>query len=499
MKVRQWLIYIRRSYKGADSADVSEEQQETAARAVIPDGERVTIITDSGGHQSGASADRHGYQQLLSLVASGVVAGIAVYDLSRLARNASLMLPLRDELEKRQIPIRVATMPTSQWDGAAGRFVFGQLCLSAQYQRDLDSERMIGINRTTFEAGGHRGADPFGYRTIRAPDGTVQKPRTLRVVEHEAELVRRIWRDVATKSMDQIAGDLQREGVSRRVNSPWTREAVRDIIRRGRFYLGYAVAGRGVEERPGRHAPILDEATWAAGRAALDGRLSGRVRRSPKKRTYLLSGLITCECGANLRGQTSSSRETEWRYYICRHCDSPSVLGAEADAAVLDRLRSMTLPPEAVEAAREELRRRLGRGPSGAAEEAHRRLETRLERLRTQFEWGDVSEAEYRAKMDDTRAQLALLPEPERVVTFDAVAEIVESLQVAITAASPAQVKELLLLLVERVTTRDRAVDDIVLKPAALPFFAEQPDLACAPPEGIEPPTQALGRPRSVR
>jgi len=140
-----WVVYIRRSYKRADSADVSDEQQEAAARALVPAGAPCLVISDSGGHQSGASAERNGYQRTLALVASGCVAGIAVYDLSRLARNASLMLPLRDELERRQIPIRAATMPNSQWDGASGRFMFGQLCLAAQYQRDLDSERMTGL------------------------------------------------------------------------------------------------------------------------------------------------------------------------------------------------------------------------------------------------------------------------------------------------------------------------------------------------------------------
>ena len=99
------------------------------------------------------------------------MAGIAIYDLSRLARNASLMLPLRDELEKRQIPIRAATMPNSKWDGASGRFMFGQLCLAAQYQRDLDAERMVGLTRTIFESGGHLGNDPFGYRTVRDEHG----------------------------------------------------------------------------------------------------------------------------------------------------------------------------------------------------------------------------------------------------------------------------------------------------------------------------------------
>ena len=107
-----WLVYIRRSYKHADSADVSDEQQEVAARALVPAGAPIEVISDSGGHQSGASAEREGYQRLLELVHTGHVAGIAVYDLSRLARNASLMLPLRDELEKRQITIRASRCPT---------------------------------------------------------------------------------------------------------------------------------------------------------------------------------------------------------------------------------------------------------------------------------------------------------------------------------------------------------------------------------------------------
>ena len=37
-QVAQYLIYVRRSYKAADSADVSDEQQETAARGLVPPG-----------------------------------------------------------------------------------------------------------------------------------------------------------------------------------------------------------------------------------------------------------------------------------------------------------------------------------------------------------------------------------------------------------------------------------------------------------------------------
>lgn len=92
-QVTQHLIYVRRSYKEATAADVSDEMQEAACRALLPVGASVRVISDSGGHQSGASAARNGYQALLAAVAAGEVASIAVYDLSRLARNARLMRP----------------------------------------------------------------------------------------------------------------------------------------------------------------------------------------------------------------------------------------------------------------------------------------------------------------------------------------------------------------------------------------------------------------------
>jgi hypothetical protein len=38
---------------------------------------------------------------------------------------------------------------------------------------------MKDMMRSTFEAGGHRGNDPFGYRTMRDEAGASSIPRTL--------------------------------------------------------------------------------------------------------------------------------------------------------------------------------------------------------------------------------------------------------------------------------------------------------------------------------
>ena len=101
--------------------------------------------------------------------------------------------------------------------------------------------------------------------------------------------------------------------------------------------------------------------------------------------------------------------------------------------------------------------------------------------------------------MQETRTELVLLPEADKVMAFDQVAELVVSLDAAIGAATPEHPKDPVGMLVERVTTAQRAVVLIEIVPAALPFFEPQPTLLMAPLEGIEPPTQALGRPRSIR
>ena len=132
------------------------------------------------------------------------------------------------------------------------------------------------------------------------------------------------------------------------------------------------------------------------------------------------------------------------------------------------------------------------------ADEARARLERRLERLKAQHEWGDIGDAAYLAKMQETRTDLALLPEPEKIITFDGVAAIAKSMASAIDAASPEKLKELVGLLVDKIVAAADGTYEIEFVAAARPFFAEQPDLLMAPPDGLEPPTPALGRLRSV-
>ncbi len=474
-RVSQHLIYVRRSYKEATAADVSDEMQEAACRALLPAGVTARVISDSGGHPSGSTAARDGYQALLRAIADGEASAIVVYDLSRLARNARLMLDLHSQLERQQIPLLVANMPGASFDGATGRYMFGQLCLAAQLQRDLDSERMTRMQHGLFEDGRHRGHDPFGYRSRRDQSGNLCHPRDLLVVAEEAGVVRRIWDELTGRSLAEIAELLNREGISHRVERAWTREAVKDIVRRGRMYLGYAVEKRGRDERRGRHEPILTEVQYASGVEAIERRR--RVGNKPKPfRHYLLRGLLVCACGTKMRGEAHLQRGTERRYYRCPTlgCRAPRSFAGDLEAEVLASIAEAVLPAAVVEAARCELRRRLETPELVTAGRQRERLLTRLEQLKKQHGWGDLTDADYQAQRDAARTTLAGLPDEDRVRSFDAYRARLLALPEAIALASPARQEELCRLLVERVLVRDRRVESIDWVPAARPFFEKQ-------------------------
>lgn len=483
-----WIVYVRRSAKRASSADVSDETQEAMSRAVLPAGATVEVIRDSGGHQSGATPDRDGYQELLSRLRSGRVAGIVVYDLSRLHRNTLNMLTLSAELERRRVPLLIATMPSASFDGAQGRFLFGQLALAAQLQRDMDSDRAVRLHRSIFEAGGHRGLDPFGYRTARDEHGVIVKPRSLEVVPEEAEVVRRIWTEVATRSTSEIAAGLNRDGIRHRADRPWTRDAVKDIIRRGRLYLGLVTEGRGAtaETRPGRHPAIIDQATFRDGMAGADARVRGRVRRSTRHRVYLLAGVLTCAtCHRRMHGQASLSRGREWRYYRCRHCDGGALVADAVEADLIDALRSGVLPDHVIDRTRERLRERLAL--PGDTGRARRALVARRARNAQLFEWGHREEAEYRAVAADIERELAMLPSGDRLALFDRNRALMVAMATSVDRATPDELRELVGMLVAgaEVHAGTLAID---WSGPARPFFAGRAAVGVAPPDGHEPP-----------
>lgn len=456
-----YLVYVRRSVVRSGDPDVSDDVQLAAARAMLPAGATHEVLTDSGGHHSGRTDARDGFQELVARIDAGSCDGLAVYDLSRLARNARLMLNLHAAIERRGIPLLIANMPNTRWDTATGRFMLGQLALAAQFQADVDSERARSLHRALFEDGRHRGAAPFGYRS--AQDET--KRRALVVDEAEAAVVRRIFAELVTRSFAEVGDRLRADGVPAPSANGWTKYAVREIYHRSRLYLGQVVE-HGVDERPGRHVAIVDVDLVAAAAAGLRSRDHGGRKAGPG-RTYLLSGVLRCACRRRMTGQMSGAG----RYYVCRYCRRPMVRATPLEERILGQIVRYRLDADTIAAARERLRDRLAVPRPDAGR--RRRLEARLVALRKQHGWGDIDDATYRRERGEVEAGLASLPGEDRLVAFDRQRTEVLELVDAIDYLTPPERKRAIALFVA-----EADAEGVVLwMPPVRPFFALAPDM----------------------
>jgi hypothetical protein len=174
-----------------------------------------------------------------------------------------------------------------------------------------------------------------------------------------------------------------------------------------------------------------------------------------------------------MHGEARAARGREWRYYLCRKCRIPSVPADDAEAAVIGAIKTMTLPQGAIDHARAELARRLEVPDADIVGTKRRRLETRLQKLLQLYGWGDLSEEEYRRQMGETRAALAELPDPDKLLVFDRNRRVMLTMAENVDRATPDQLTELVQLLVERVSVAGRAIDPASIEwtPPARPFF----------------------------
>jgi len=190
-------------------------------------------------------------------------------------------------------------------------------------------------------------------------------------------------------------------------------------------------------------------------------------------RCYVLRGLLHCTYGTRMRGEAHVQRGTVRRYYRCATlgCRARRCPADQIEEEVLASIADGVLPQAVIDAARAELRRRLETPEVAVAGRQRARLLTRLEQLRKQHAWGDLTDAAYQAERDAARAALGELPDGDRILAFDAYRARVLALPEAIAVASGARREELCRIVVERVVVRDRQLETIDWTPPARPFF----------------------------
>jgi DNA invertase Pin-like site-specific DNA recombinase len=205
-----------------------------------------------------------------------------------------------------------------------------------------------GLRRAA-KRGKFAGSRPYGFRRRdRTEDGRETGP--LVIEEAEATVVRRVFAEyLAGRSQNGIARSLQREGVPTLCGGTWFPATIRGMLTNPVYVGRVALHG---EEFPGRHQPIIDQATWEQAcqlreaRNAQGGR-RGRPRgRRTAGRHLLTEGLLRCSCGAAMSPVTKRGDRNRGGYevYSCIKrrchgvggCDERALRRADVDTAIFE-------------------------------------------------------------------------------------------------------------------------------------------------------------------
>jgi site-specific DNA recombinase len=460
--VRVAFVYVRQSR--TDERSVSLDVQEAACRR-LPDVagcDKVELFRDED--ISGATEKRPQYQGMLRRIRAAKptdeVAVVSAYDLSRLGRDAEVLLAFhRLMATKPWIAVRFADgMPFGL--SAMERAIFGTSSVFAEWHRNVTSEKIRQAYAHLNARGLPTGMPPYGYR--RSPTGELVPD------QQESLVVQRIFGDYANRHLSarSIADRLNIDGVrkpgSRSHGLGWVPDTVIDVVQ------NVAYTGRTYSISRARREGDVIEASWPA---IIDPSLFeaaqrqiGRNRRgggwtAARARHYAFQGLLQCaHCGRPMRAKTNYSAF----YYYCRNDvaldqQCPGARSGVREERLLpwahhliERIDRLT-PAGFTEAVR-----RSERAPKSA--KSLESVDRALQHLKDLYTWGDISASEYQRKRDvlaATRLELSSATESKPTMNINGLLD-------AWVTGDPVTRRQLLVTLFEKLIVRDGEIVEYV-------------------------------------
>lgn len=214
--------YIRVSTQGQADEGVSLEAQrgKIEAYCALNDMELVAVFEDAG--ISGASMNgRTGLHAALKATGKGMA--LISYSISRIARSTRDMLEIAERLDKIGADL-VSITERIETTTAAGRMVFKMLAVLSDFERDQIGERTKMALAHKKAKGEVYAPVPFGFDAIEG---------RLVEVKRESRIVAEIMRQrAAGVSMNEIASNLNAQGIQGKRGGKWFASTVRYVIQR---------------------------------------------------------------------------------------------------------------------------------------------------------------------------------------------------------------------------------------------------------------------------
>lgn len=340
--------------------------------------------TDAG--ISGASLLRPGIQSLMQDAMNGEFDIIVCEAIDRLSRDQEDIAGLFKRMEFANIQINTLS------EGVINAMHIGlKGTMNAMFLKDLADKTRRGI-RGRIENGKVGGGISYGYKVVKHFDAHGEAIKGDReIIEHQAEIIRRVFREYANdnKSPKAIAAQLNKESIVSPSGGQWSQSTINGNRKRGTgilnndLYRGVLVwnrqhfvkdpsTGRRVtrmndeSEWIRKEVPklrIVPQVLWDAAKhrhSKLDRKAVSFNRKTRPK--YLLSGLLECgQCG----GGFAKVNDTRYGCSVSRNkgdsaCGSRKTIKREdLEAIVLNALQTHLMRDDLLEVFCEEFTQHL--------------------------------------------------------------------------------------------------------------------------------------------
>jgi DNA invertase Pin-like site-specific DNA recombinase len=354
------IIYVRvSSHRQAEDGLPIASQLDQAKRKVDElDAKLLRVFADEG--VSARTDRRPAFQEAIGFCSAQKVDYFVCWDTSRFARNRIDAAVYKKLLRGGGTDvIYVATAIDATTDsGWIQESVLEIMDESHSRRVAADTKRSLMKNAADGYFNG--GRTPFGFEVV--PEG---KRRRLAIVEHEAELVRQMFRMyIEGAGCKLIAMRLNADGLINR-GRRWSKNSVTLTLKNTR-YIGETIfnrrdhaANRWRPEsqwiRAESHEAIVSKEIFMSVHELFKKRTATEEHGSPKSQ-HAFTGLLTCSaCGARMKIETATGRSRRYDYYNCgtairgQGCGSRRVDADKLDAFLVERILDSLLTPARIE------------------------------------------------------------------------------------------------------------------------------------------------------
>ena len=320
--------------------------------------------------ESARSANRPELQKMLAyLTQDGQIDYVIVHKLDRLARNRADDVEINRAFDEAGVRLVSTSENIDQTPG--GMLLHGIMSSIAEfYSRNLAAEVVKGLGQKA-RAGGTVGRAPLGYLNRQGRDSQGREARWVDIDPVRGPLIAQAFTEYATDrwTLSTLTDHLTAHGLTTvptpsRPSHPLGHNKLLAILRNP-YYRGI-VTYQGVQY-PGKHQPLIDDATWQRVQTILNQHRHGERQRI---HNHHLKTTVRCgQCGGRLIIHHAKARNGHiYPYFVCsyrqRHrteCSFKAVLIDEVDIAIADLYHHIRITPDERRAIDTRLRGELDR------------------------------------------------------------------------------------------------------------------------------------------